>query len=98
VYAAQKGVNVSGLKKAQMIEKIAKFKRGSHVRPAAGRVASAASLGITKRSGIYLFRGKRGLIKTQPTIAQLKVYAAKKGVSVSGLKKAQMIEKIYLAK
>jgi hypothetical protein len=46
----------------------------------------ASSYGLVMKNGSVRMRGKRGLIKPTMTVAQLKAYAARKGVNLSGAK------------
>jgi predicted Ser/Thr protein kinase len=80
-YAANKGVVVPPkVTKTQLINMIYKAKGGvPSLRP-------ASSYGLVMKNGSVRMRGKRGLIKPTMTVAQLKAYAARKGVNLSGAK------------
>jgi len=57
------------------------IKGGVSVRP-----APASSYGLVMKNGSVRMRGKRGLIKPTLTVAQLKNYAARKGINLAGAK------------
>ncbi len=85
-YAANKGIFPHAkLTKAQLLNYIyrygIKFGAASTVRP-----ASASSYGLVMKNGSVRMRGKRGLVKPTMTVAQLKAYAARKGVNLAGAK------------
>jgi predicted Ser/Thr protein kinase len=85
-YAANKGIFPHAkLTKAQLINYIyrygIKFGAASTVRP-----APVSSYGLVMKNGSVRMRGKRGLIKPTMTVAQLKNYAARKGVNLAGAK------------
>jgi predicted Ser/Thr protein kinase len=88
-YAANKGasfrLNDPRYTKAVLLNKIyrAKVRKGI-ISPKKGSIA--ASLGLRFANGSVRMRGKRGLIKPTLTIAQLKNYAARKGINLAGAK------------
>ena len=81
-YANAKGILVPAkVTKKQLLNMIYKAKGGASVRP-----ASASSYGLVMKNGSVRMRGKRGLIKPTLTVAQLKNYAARKGINLAGAK------------
>jgi predicted Ser/Thr protein kinase len=88
-YAANKGasfrLNDPRYTKAVLLNKIyrAKVRKGI-ISPKKGSIA--ASLGLRFANGSVRVKGKRGMIKPTLTVAQLKAYAAKKGISLMGAK------------
>jgi len=79
-YARNKGVIVvPKATKAQIINLIYKYGKG-------GSPAPASSYGLVMKNGSVRMRGKRGLVKPTMTVAQLKAYAARKGVNLAGAK------------
>ena len=81
-YANAKGILVPAkVTKKQLLNMIYKAKGGASVRP-----ASASSYGLVMKNGSVRMRGKRGLVKPTMTVAQLKAYAARKGVNLAGAK------------
>ena len=83
-YANAKGILVPAkVTKKQLLNMIYKAKGGASVRP-----ASASSLGLRFANGSVRVQGKRGkMIKpTGLTVAQLKAYAARKGINLAGAK------------
>jgi predicted Ser/Thr protein kinase len=94
-YAANKGIFPHAkLTKAQLLNYIyrygIKFGAASTVRP-----ASASSYGLVMKNGSVRMRGKRGLVKPTMTVAQLKAYAARKGVNLAGAKlKKDILQRI----
>ena len=80
-YANAKGILVPAkVTKKQLLNMIYKAKGG--VRP-----ASASSLGLRFANGSVRVQGKRGgMIKPTLTVAQLKAYAARKGINLAGAK------------
>jgi predicted Ser/Thr protein kinase len=86
-YAANKGVVVPAkVTKAQLLNIIYKAKGGVTLKS-----IPAASYGLVMKNGSVRMRGKRGLIKPTLTIAQLKNYAARKGINIAGAKLKQDI-------
>ena len=81
-YAFNKGAAVP-LKwtKKQLLNFIYKVKGGVTLKP-----VPVASYGLVMKNGSVRMRGKRGLIKPTLTIAQLKNYAARKGINLAGAK------------
>jgi predicted Ser/Thr protein kinase len=82
-YAFNKGAAVP-LKwtKKQLLNFIYKaVKGGVSVSP-----APVSSYGLVMKNGSVRMRGKRGLVKPTMTVAQLKAYAARKGVNLAGAK------------
>ena len=88
-YAANKGasfrLNDQRYTKAVLLNKIyrAKVRKGI-ISPKKGSIAT--SLGLVMKNGSVRMRGKRGLIKPTLTVAQLKNYAARKGINLAGAK------------
>ena len=82
-YANAKGILVPAkVTKKQLLNMIYKAKGGASVRP-----ASASSLGLRFANGSVRVQGKRGgMIKPTLTVAQLKAYAARKGINLAGAK------------
>ena len=81
-YAANKGVVVPAkVTKAQLLNIIYKAKGGVTLKS-----IPAASYGLVMKNGSVRMRGKRGLVKPTLTVAQLKEYAARKGVNLAGAK------------
>jgi serine/threonine protein kinase len=82
-YARNKGVIVvPKATKAQIINLIYKYGKGGVM--SSGKPAS--SYGLVMKNGSVRMRGKRGLVKPTMTVAQLKAYAARKGVNLAGAK------------
>jgi predicted Ser/Thr protein kinase len=81
-YAANKGAAVP-LKwtKKQLLNFIYKVKGGVTLQS-----APVASYGLVMKNGSVRMRGKRGLVKPTLTVAQLKNYAARKGINLAGAK------------
>ena len=84
-YAFNKGAAVP-LKwtKKQLLNFIFKVVKGG--KTVSVRPASVSSYGLVMKNGSVRMRGKRGLIKPTMTVAQLKAYAARKGVNLAGAK------------
>jgi hypothetical protein len=81
-YARNKGVVVPAkVTKAQLLNMIYKVKGGVTLKP-----APASSYGLVMKNGSVRMRGKRGLVKPTLTVAQLKAYAARKGINLAGAK------------
>ena len=95
-YAFMKGAAVPlGWKKKQILNFLyAQFGKGSV--PVAAPKPAALSYGLVFNKGSVRMRGKKGLIKpTKLTVAQLKAYAAKKGVNLMGAKlKKNILQKL----
>ena len=95
MYAANKGVPLNAAKKAtkkQLLDMIYAAKGG-----AKPQTAAASSLGLVMNKGSVRMRGKKGgLVKpTKLTVAQLKAYAAKKGINLTGAKlKKDILQRI----
>ena len=82
-YAANKGAAVPlKWKKKNLLNFIYKVKGGVTLLPA----PAASSYGLVMKNGSVRMRGKRGLIKPTLTVAQLKAYAARKGINLAGAK------------
>jgi len=87
-YAANKGIFPHAkLTKAQLINYIYKYgvKLGA-ASTAPKPMSVPVSLGLVMKNGSVRMRGKRGLVKPTMTVAQLKAYAARKGVNLAGAK------------
>ena len=90
-YAFNKGasmrLNDPRYTKALLLNKIyrAKVRKGK-ISPKKGSIAPASSYGLVMKNGSVRMRGKRGLVKPTLTVAQLKAYAARKGVNLAGAK------------
>ena len=95
-YAFNKGAAVPlGWKKKQILNFLyAQFGKGSV--PVAAPKPAALSYGLVFNKGSVRMRGKKGLIKpTKLTVAQLKAYAAKKGINLMGAKlKKNILQKL----
>ena len=95
-YAFNKGAAVPlGWKKKQILNFLyAQFGKGSV--PVAAPKPAASSYGLVFNKGSVRMRGKKGLIKpTKLTVAQLKAYAAKKGINLMGAKlKKNILQKL----
>ena len=95
MYAANKGVPLNAAKKAtkkQLLDMIYAAKGG-----AKPQTAAASSLGLVMNKGSVRMRGKKGgLVKpAKLTVAQLKAYAAKKGINLTGAKlKKDILQRI----
>lgn len=95
MYAANKGVPLNAAKKAtkkQLLDMIYAAKGG-----AKPQTAAASSLGLVMNKGSVRMRGKKGgLVKpTKLTVAQLKAYATKKGINLTGAKlKKDILQRI----
>jgi len=92
-YAVNKGANLMAVQKAKtkkdLMNLIYAAKGGAAVAPKKTPPAAgvASSYGFVFNKGSVRMRGKKGLIKpTKLTVAQLKAYAAKKGINLTGAK------------
>jgi tRNA A-37 threonylcarbamoyl transferase component Bud32 len=91
-YAVNKGVPTDAIKKArtkkQLMNMIYAAKGGAAVAPKKSTPKVASSYGLVFNKGSVRMRGKKGgLVKpTKLTVAQLKAYAAKKGINLMGAK------------
>lgn len=102
MYAANKGVPLNVAKKAtkkQLLNMIYAAKGGAKPQTAASKPqpVAASSLGLVINKGSVRMRGKKGgLVKpTKLTVAQLKAYAAKKGINLTGAKlKKDILQRI----
>lgn len=90
-YALNKGVPIDAINKAktkkQLMNMIYAAKGGAVVAPKKTTPKVASSYGLVFNKGSVRMRGKKGLVKpTKLTVAQLKAYAAKKGINLMGAK------------
>lgn len=90
LYAANKGIpfqQVQKAKKKEILNMIYAAKGAPPPLPVKPLPAAASSYGLVFNQGSVRMRGKKGLIKpTKLTVAQLKAYAAKKGINLMGAK------------
>jgi predicted Ser/Thr protein kinase len=90
-YALNYGVPVNAIQKAtkkQLMNMIYAAKGGAAIAPSRPAKAPASSYGLVFNKGSVRMRGKKGgLIKTTKlTVAELRAYAAKKGINLAGAK------------
>jgi serine/threonine protein kinase len=92
-YAVNRGADPMAVQKAKtkkdLMNLIYAAKKGTTVPPKKTPPAAgvASSYGFVFNKGSVRMRGKKGLIKpTKLTVAQLKAYAAKKGINLTGAK------------
>ena len=92
-YAVNRGADPMAVQKAKtkkdLMNLIYAAKKGTTVAPKKTPPAAgvASSYGFIFNKGSVRMRGKKGLIKpTKLTVAQLKAYAAKKGINLTGAK------------